>query len=150
MRYFEDFREGETVDLGSRHLSAEDAVAFAREYDPQPFHLDEEAARRTVFGGLIASGWQTLAINARLGVDGMMSGTAGLGSPGVEEVRWPKPVRPPVTLRGRSTVLSVKASERNPRRGTIRFLCELLDEDGDVVLRTVIPMFVARRPDSPA
>jgi acyl dehydratase len=75
-----------------------------------------------------------------------MSTTAGLGAPGVEEVRWPKPVRPPQTLRGRGTVLSVKASESNPKRGTVRFLCELLDEEGDVVLSTTIPMFVARRP----
>src|SRR5205823_4650691 len=76
MRYFEDIAEGEAFELGSRQMDADDMVAFAREYDPQPFHVDEEAAKRTPFGGLIASGWMTLAIMARLGVDGLMSGVA--------------------------------------------------------------------------
>jgi len=146
VRYFEDFVEGQALELGSRRVELEEAIAFAREYDPQPFHVDPEAASRTPFGGLIASGWHTLAINSRLGVDGIMRDTAGLGSPGIEEVRWPKPVRPPATLHGRGTVLSVKPSERSPARGTVRFLCELRDDEGDVVLHAVIPMFVARRP----
>lgn len=148
MRFFEDFEEGQTFEVGTYRLELEDAIAFAREYDPQPFHIDPEAAQKTPFGGIIASGWHTLAINARLGVEGMMSSVAGLGAPGVEEVKWPKPVRPPVTLHGRGSILSVKASDSNPRRGTVRFLCELLDDDGDVVLQTIIPMFVARRATS--
>ena len=148
MRFFEDFEQGQTFEVGSYRLEAEDAIAFAREYDPQPFHVDPEAAKKTPFGGIVASGWHTLAINSRLGVDGMMSTVAGLGAPGIEEVRWPKPVRPPVTLRGRASVLSVKPSESNPRRGTVRFLCELLDDAGDVVLQATIPMFIARRPVS--
>lgn len=146
MWYFEHFQEGDSIDTGSYRLELDDAIAFAREYDPQPFHVDPEAAKATVFGGIIASGWHTLAINSRLAVDAMMSKTAGLGSPGIEEVRWLKPVRPPLTLHGRSSVLSAKPSERDPRRGTVRYLCELLDEGGEVVLRAVIPMFVARRP----
>ena len=148
MLFFEDFAEGQSVELGSYRLELEDAIAFARQYDPQPFHVDPEAAKGTPFGGIIASGWHTLAINSRLGVIGMMSGVAGLGAPGIEEVRWPKPVRPPATLQGRASVLGVKASERNPSRGTVRFLCELLDDDGDVVLQATIPMFIARRPAS--
>lgn len=149
MRFFEDFAEGQTFEVGSYRLELEDAIAFAREYDPQPFHVDPEAAKRTPFGGIIASGWHTLAINSRLGVDGMMSTVAGLGSPGIEGVKWPKPVRPPATLHGRGSILSVRASESNPARGTVRFLCELLDDEGDVVLQAVIPMLVARRSATP-
>ena len=146
MRYFEDIREGETFELGSRRMEADDMVAFAREYDPQPFHVDEEAARRTPFGGLIASGWMTLAIMARLGVDGLMSGVAGLGSPGIDSARWLKPVRAGDTLRGRGRVLRTKASERDARRGTVWFEIELVREsDGEPVLRVDLPMFIARR-----
>lgn len=148
MRYFEDFREGEVIELGSRRIERDEMIAFAEQYDPQPFHLDEEAAARTPFGGLIASGWLTLAVMARMGVDRMMSGSAGLGSPGLDEVRWLRPVRAGDTLFGKATVLETKPSERDPRRGTVRFLIELAGDEGEPVLRVVLPMFLARK--SPA
>jgi acyl dehydratase len=150
VRYFEDVEEGQEFELGSRRMEREEMIAFAREYDPQPFHVDEEAARRTPFGGLIASGWQTLAVMARLGVDGMMSRLVGLGSPGVDEVRWLRPVRAGDTLRGRGRVLRTRASERDPRRGPGWFEIELVrEEDGERVLLVTLPMFIARRPGSP-
>ena len=94
MLYFNDFKAGMVEELGGRKVTREEIVAFAREFDPQPFHLDDEAARRTPFGGLIASGWHTAAIVQRLVVDGFVNASASLGSPGVDELRWLKPVRP--------------------------------------------------------
>jgi acyl dehydratase len=147
VRYFEDVEEGQEFELGSRRMEREEMIAFAREYDPQPFHVDEEAATKTPFGGLIASGWQTLAVMARLGVDGMMNQLAGLGSPGVDEVRWLQPVRAGETLGGRGRVMRTRASESDPRRGTVWFEIELVrEEDGERVLLVKLPMFIARRP----
>lgn len=147
MRYFEDFAEGQTMEMGSRRMELEDMVAFAREYDPQVFHVDEEAAKNTPFGGIIASGWMTLAIMARLGVDGLMADVAGLGSPGIDSARWLQSVRAGDTLTGHGRVLRTKASERDQRRGTVWFELELVrDEDGEPVLRVELPMFIARRP----
>ncbi len=148
MRYFDDLTAGETFELGSYSMELEDMLDFARKYDPQRFHVDEEAAKDTPFGGIIASGWMTLAIMARLGVDGMMSEVAGLGSPGIDEARWLQPVRPGDTLAGRGRVLRTKASERDPRRGTVWLEIELVREaDGAPVVRVELPMFIARRPE---
>jgi acyl dehydratase len=94
MDYFEDLSEGETVTAGSRTVTAEEIVAFAEQYDPQPFHLDEEAAAQSPFGGLVASGWHTAALTMRLLVDGILSETASQGALGVDELRWHRPVRP--------------------------------------------------------
>ena len=146
MRYFDDFAEGQSFELGSYPMELDDMVAFARKYDPQRFHVDEKAARDTPFGGIIASGWMTLAIMARLGVDGMMSEAAGLGSPGIDGARWLQPVRAGDTLVGRSRVLRTKASERDPRRGTVWFEIQLVrEQDGEPVVRVELPMFIARR-----
>lgn len=148
MRYFDDLTAGETFELGSYSMELEDMLDFARKYDPQRFHVDEEAAKDTPFGGIIASGWMTLAVMARLGVDGMMSEVAGLGSPGIDEARWLQPVRPGDTLAGRGRVLRTKASERDPRRGTVWLEIELVREaDGAPVVRVELPMFIARRPE---
>jgi acyl dehydratase len=94
MDYFEDLSEGETVTAGSRTVTAEEIVAFAEQYDPQPFHLDEEAAAQSPFGGLVASGWHTAALTMRLLVEGVLSETASQGALGVDELRWHRPVRP--------------------------------------------------------
>ena len=135
------------MEMGSRRMELEDMVAFAREYDPQVFHVDEEGAKKTPFGGIVASGWMTLAIMARLGVDGLMAGVAGLGSPGIDSARWLQPVRAGDVLRGRGRVVRTKASERNPRRGTVWFEIELIREaDDEPVLRVELPMFIATRP----
>jgi acyl dehydratase len=147
MRYFEDFSVGQVFELGHREMKKEDLVAFAREYDPQPFHLDEEAARRSMYGGLIASGWHTLAVGSRLFGDTILQDAAGLGSPGIEELRWLLPVRPGDVLSGRATVLETRASERNPARGTVRWHCETLNQDGEVVLSMKALMFFGRRPE---
>ena len=133
MRYFEDFVPGQVYELGSRSVSAEQIVAFAREFDPQPFHVDEAAARSSPFGGLIASGWHTCAIFTRLLVDSLLADSASMGSPGVEEVRWPKPVRPGDVLTGQAVVLEARASERNPIRGTVKFEFELRNAAGEHV-----------------
>jgi acyl dehydratase len=150
VRHFDDFAEGDTSDLGTHRVELEEMLEFARRYDPQVFHVDEEGARRTPFGGLIASGWLTLAIMARLGVDGLMADAAGLGSPGLDSVRWLRPVRAGDVLRGRGRVLRTKASERDRRRGTVWFEIELVrEQDGERVLVVELPMFVARRAPAP-
>ncbi len=145
-RYFEDFAVGERIELGDYTITRDEIIAFARQWDPQPFHLDEAAARETPFGGLIASGWHTSAIFMRLLVDGLLNSAASLGSPGLDELRWLKPVRPGDTLRPRITVLETTPSARNPNRGTVRWLGELFNQDGDVVMRIVGRNLFARRP----
>lgn len=133
-RYLEDFRPGPLGDLGSRTITRDEIVAFAREYDPQPFHLDEEAAARSIYGGLIASGWHTASLCMRLVVDGLMGRAASLGSPGVDELRWLRPVRPGDTLTLRGEVLEVAPSRSKPDRGSVRVRYELSNQHGDVVL----------------
>ena len=148
MRYFENFAEGQTSELGSHTIELDEMIGFARRYDPQVFHVDEEAAKRTPYGGLIASGWLTLAIMARLGVDGLMGDVAGLGSPGIDSARWLRPVRAGDVLRGRGRVLRTRTSERDPSRGTVWFEIELIrEQDGEPVLRIELPMFIARQDD---
>jgi acyl dehydratase len=133
MRYFEDFAEGQVIDLGTIPVLSEDEIiAFARRYDPQPFHVDPVAAKDTIYGGLIASGWQTALLTMRLMVDELLNQTAAQGSPGVENIRFLKPVRAGDRLRGRYTVLVTEPS-RKPTRGKILGRTELLDEAGDVV-----------------
>ena len=132
-QYFEDFRPGQTVELGSRTVTEEEIVAFARQWDPQPFHVDPDAARDSDFGGLIASGWHTGAMWMRLYVDALL-GDAGLGSPGVEELRWLAPVRPGDTLTGRLEVLEATPSQRRPDRGTLRIRAEMENQDGVIVM----------------
>ena len=131
--YFEDFEPGQVYELGTRTITEEELVAFARELDPQPFHVDPEAAKESVFGGLIASGWQTGAIWMRMYVDTML-GSAARGSPGIEELRWLAPVRPGDTLTGRLTVLEATPSATKPDRGTIRIRGEMVNQDGVTVM----------------
>jgi acyl dehydratase len=134
MRYFEDFTEGQVIELGTIPVLSEDEImAFARQYDPQPFHTDPVAAKDTIYGGLIASGWQTALLTMRLMVDELLSQTAAQGSPGVENIRFLKPVRAGDRLRGRYTVLVAEPSAKKPTRGKILGRTELLDEAGDVV-----------------
>ena len=143
--YFEDFRPGQVVELGSRTVTEDEIVAFAREFDPQPFHLDPEAAKDSVFGGLIASGWHTGAMWMRLYVDSLLGGASGQGSSGIEELRWLAPVRPGDTLSGRLTVLEASSSESHPDRGTIRIRGEMVNQDGVTVMSMVSRGRFARR-----
>jgi acyl dehydratase len=148
MRYFEDFRVGETDELGGHTLSEGEIVAFARKYDPQPFHVDPEAARATIFGGLIASGWHTCAILMRLSVEAARrEQAAATGSPGVDSCRWLKPVRPGDTLSARTEVLEVWPSRSKPL-GFVRRRLEMLNQHGQVVLSLVGISMYRRRPES--
>ena len=143
--YWDDFAPGWTYESGSRTLGAEEIKRFAREYDPQVFHTDEEAAKATPFGGLIASGWQTCGVMMRLMCDGYLVESACLGSPGLEELRWLKPVRPGDALRLRSTVLEQTPSQKHANRGTVKFRWEVLNQDGEVVCAIVGRQLFRRR-----
>ena len=143
--YFEDFAPGHVHELGSHVVSEEEIVAFARQWDPQPFHIDPQAAKDSVFGGLIASGGHTVAVWVRLYVEAVVLGGGGMGSPGVEELRWPAPVRPGDTRTARLTVLEATPSERHPRRGTIRSRAEVVNQDGTTVMSMLHVAHFARR-----
>jgi len=146
VRYWEDIKEGDVVELGSRTMEKDRMVAFAREFDPQPFHTDEKAAEASIWGGLIASGWLTGSVLMRIFYDGYLKDTAGLGSPGIDELRWLKPVRPGDTLTVRLTVLETAASRSKPDRGIVRSLMEVVNQHGEIVMTTKGINFVSRRP----
>ena len=142
--YFEDFEPGQVYELGSHSVSEEEIIAFARQWDPQPFHIDPVAAQSSPFGGLIASGWHTGAMWMSLYV-GTLLGPSSMGSPGIEELRWLAPVRPGDTLHGRLTVLETSPSERHPHRGTVRIRGEMVNQDGVTVLSMVSRGHFARK-----
>jgi acyl dehydratase len=132
--YFEDFTPGRVFELGIVEVSAEEIVEFATRFDPQPFHIDPEAAADTHFGGIIASGWHTCSMCMRLLVDGMIHDTVSLGSPGMEQIRWLAPVRPGDRLTARSTVEHATPSTSKPDRGTVMLMTEMSNQDGVVVM----------------
>jgi acyl dehydratase len=142
-RAFEDFEVGESFEYGSYDVSAEEIVAFGRAYDPQPFHTDPEAAKSSIFGGLIASGWHTCAMGMRMLVDNVLSPAHSLGSPGVDEVRFLAPVRPGARLRLRVTVDDLVPSRSKPDRGLVRMRVEVLDDVTPVV--TMLTLGLWRR-----
>lgn len=144
-RWFEDFAEGQVHELGSVTAEEAELLEFARRYDPQPFHTDPDAVGGP-FGGLIASGWWTASAWMRLYVDSLLDGAASLGSPGVAELRWRRPVRPGDVLTGRLHVLSTAASDRNPSRGTIVFECGMYDASGEAVMTMRGRGLFGRRP----
>jgi len=143
--YWEDFIVGWQYESPTRTLSAQQITAFAREYDPQAYHTDEEAAKSTPFGGLIASGWQTCAVGMRLMCDGYLLETSCIGSPGLDELRWFKPVRPGDALRLRTTVVEQTPSAKNPARGTVKFRWEILNQSDKVVCLMVGSQHYLRR-----
>lgn len=142
---FEDFSVGQVFELASHRVSSEEIIAFGRTWDPQPFHVDEVAAEDSPFGGLIASGWHTVSIFMRMSVDGFLSKTASMGSPGVDEVRWWHPVRPGDTLTGRLTIVEARPSATKPHRGTLHTLSELFNQDDRRVMSLTGRSMVARR-----
>ena len=146
MRYFEDFKPGDVIELGARTITKERILAFAREFDPQPFHTDEEAAKRSIYGGLLASGWHTGSLLMRILYDGLLKDTASLGSPGIDELRWLEPVRPGDTLAGRMTILEAIPSRSKPDRGIIRSLIEMRNQHGAVVVSIRGLSLIGRRP----
>jgi acyl dehydratase len=132
--YLEDFAPGQVRESPTRTLTKDEIIAFARDYDPQPFHTDEQAAKASVFGGLIASGWQTVGIMMRLLWDTFLKDTSSLGSPGSDEIRWLKPVRPGDTLRARFTIVDVTPSRSKPDRGIVRTFTEVLNQYDEIVM----------------
>ena len=150
MRYFEDFTPGQTIELGTHTITKDEIVAFARQFDPQVFHLDEDAAKRTIYGGLIASGWHTGSLTMRLLYEGVVKDTVSLGSPGVDELRWLKPVRPGDTLSARLTVTECVPSRSKPDRGIVKSTIELRNQHGDVVVSSKGLSLFGRRPASSA
>ena len=131
--YLEDHLPGSVYLFGSIPVEEKEIVDFAMRYDPQVFHVDPEAAKRTSFGGLVASGWHTVALAMRLLVDHRLSRMANLGSPGVDDLRWLKPVRPGNILSVRLTILEARRSQSKPDRGIVRGLVKVLNHSGEVV-----------------
>jgi acyl dehydratase len=134
MKYWEDFQLGERAELGRHTFTEAEIVAFGEQYDPQPFHTDGETARQTVFGGLIASGWQTCAVGMRLMVKGYINQTVSLGSPGIDNIRWLKPVRPGDTLAYTRIVLESRASATRKGVGLVKHRWEAVNQRGELVL----------------
>ncbi|MFL5346141.1 MAG: MaoC family dehydratase [Hyalangium sp.] len=149
MRYLEDFQPGEVISLGSYVVPREEILAFARQFDPQPFHVDDEAARRSIFGGLIASGWHTASICHRLLVEGLLKNTASMGSPGLDELRWLLPVRPGDELSVRLEVLACTPSRSKPDRGALKSRLEARNQKGEVVMTEVATVLFSRRSPAP-
>jgi len=144
--YFEDFRVGRTFESASVTVTEADIVAFARRFDTQPFHLDAEAARQSPYGGLIASGIHTIALTFKLFLDTGALAAASLGSPGLDEIRWLRPVRPGDTLRAVVEVLAARPSSSKPDRGIATFRYQTLDQRGETVMTMVGHQLLRRRP----
>ncbi len=133
-RYFEDYEIGTVHEFGPIAIGEDDIVSFGRQFDPQVFHTDPQAAAHTIYGGLIASGWHTASLMMKLFVDHYLSGVASLGSPGVDELRWNTPVRPGDALSLRVTVSETKRSRSKPDRGILHSFIELLNQRREVVM----------------
>jgi len=144
--YWEEFTPGRVFEHGSRTLSQEEIIAFAREWDPQRFHTDPEAAKQTPYGGVIASGWHTGCVMMRLMCDAYLNESSCIGSPGIDEWRFAAPVRSGDTLRYRATVLEARTSASKPDRGIVKWRWELLNQRDEVVVSQVGTQFFLRRP----
>ncbi|MFL5362751.1 MAG: MaoC family dehydratase [Myxococcales bacterium] len=133
--YWEDFAPGTVREFGGLKLEKADIIRFARDWDPQPFHVDEEAARQSPYGGLIASGWQTCAAAMRMCCDAYLLDAASIGSPGVENVKWMKPVRPGDTLKVRLEVLEARPLKSKPGVGLVKNRWQLFNQHGEEVMQ---------------
>lgn len=149
-RFFEDYTAGHVYDLGTFTVSEPEIIEFATQYDPQYFHVDPAKAAESQFGGIIASGWHTISLAMRLYVDGYLSHVASLASPGVDEVRWPNPVRPGDTVRIRVTILETRVSRSKPDRGIVRARMEGINQRDELVLSMLAVSIVGRRPEPSA
>jgi len=143
--YLDDLKVGQIYRLGSQKFTEKEITAFAERYDPQPFHIDHEAAASSIYGGVIASGWQTVCVFMRLFVDGLLSQSAAMGSPGLDDLRWLKPVRPGDELEGSVEVLEVRPSRSKPDRGIARLRCVMTEIDGEEVLAFVAKVLFKKR-----
>ena len=146
MLYFEDFPVGEVAEFGDKQVSAEEIVAFAKDWDPQPFHLDAEAAKHSQIGELIASGWHTGAMLMRMMCDAYLLDAASEGAPGIDEMRWLKPVRPGDRLHARRTTLAARTSQSRPHIGILNFQFDASNRHGETVLTMKSASFIRRRP----
>jgi acyl dehydratase len=144
--YLEDFSIGQRFASGRLLVDKDQIKAFAAEFDPQPFHLDETAARDTIFRGLAASGWHTAALTMRLLVDGELKPAGGIIGAGFDEFRWPRPVRPGDELRVESEILEIRPSQSRPSQGIIKVRTTTLNQDGEAVQVFVGNLVVPRRP----
>lgn len=146
MKTFDDFQIGDAFEAGPYVVSREEIIDFARRFDPQPFHLDDEAGRATHFGGLVASGWHTAAIGHRLMTEHVLNDTVSLGSPGVDELRWLRPVRPGDALTLRIEITELIPSRSKPDRGVAKMRGELRNQHGEVVMSQIGMGMFGRRP----
>jgi acyl dehydratase len=145
-RYFEDYVPGSVYEFGSVKVEEQEIIEFARKYDPQVFHMDPEGAKKTRFGGLIASGWHTAAIAMRMLVDHFISRVASMGSPGADKMRWLIPVRPGDELSIRVTILKARPSRSNPEQGIVELFVEVINQNNEVVMtRTAISLMRRRK-----
>jgi acyl dehydratase len=143
--HWEDFKPDAVAIYGPRLVTREEIVAFAAEFDPQPMHLDEAAASATLLGGLGASGWQICCLLMRMIADGFVLDSSSMGAPGIDEVRWLKPLRPGTQIRVRATVLDTRASNSRPAMGFVKFQYEVLDDQDAVLTTMVSSMMLVRR-----
>jgi acyl dehydratase len=146
MRYIEDFSPGQKFGSGRLRVERERIKSFAAEFDPQPFHLDEEAARTSLFGGLAASGWHTAALTMRLLVESELKPAGGILGAGFDEFRWPRPLRPGDELHLESEVLEVRPSKSRPGQGVIKVKTTTLNQNGEALQISVGNLIVPRRP----
>jgi len=147
VRYLEDFAVGQTFGSGRLRIEKQRIETFAAEFDPQPFHLDEQAARNTLFGGLAASGWHTAAVSMRLLVESELKPAGGIIGAGFDELRWPRPVRPDDELRVESEVLEVRPSQSRPNQGLLKLRMTMLNQNGEAMQVAIGYLLVQRRPD---
>ena len=143
--YWEDFVPGETREFGEKHVTREEIIDFAKDYDPQPFHLDEKAGKESILGGLCASGWHSCAMLMRMLCDGFLLKSAALGAPGLEEVRWQKPVYVDDVLHVRQTCLESRVSRSRPEMGLVKFQSEVLNQKDEVCMISTGWMMMALR-----
>ncbi len=149
MRYYEDFHVGDVFDLGTTSVTQEEIIDFARQFDWQYFHIDPERAKHSIFGGLVASGWHVTALFMRLLVGGLLTQIDSIASPGTDELRWLKPVRPNVVLRGRFTVAGARLSQSRPSLGIVYSYCELFNQHDELLMTFKGTHFIGRRPERP-
>lgn len=145
---FEDFPHGRFGSFGPRHVTREEVIAFAAEFDPQPMHLDDEAANASMLKGLSGSGWHLCSLTMRMLFDGFIGRTASLGSPGVNEVKWMSPLRPGDDLMLDVDVLEARVSNSRPETGIVTFKCTVRNKAGDPLCEMISPIIVKRR-DAP-
>jgi acyl dehydratase len=144
-RWFENFHDGEVIELGARQVTREEIIAFATRWDPQPMHLEDAAGDASLLAGLSASGWHTGSLLMRMFCDNLLLNAASLGSPGVETLKWKKPVHPDDTLTARLTVLSTRASASRPQVGLVRGRFDVTNQRGETVMVMESTLMLRRR-----